>query len=144
MLAGTKNVVTWGWIDEKNKVALSIWDGQYPNLIRVLGDKYESIDLYSKPGQRTRAKAAAKPATASPASAVLTKLAADEKALSSAEEKLFAEKRTKIGAFIRAQVKDAKGEAVTALMEKSALFENDAAGTSVAAKARGFERIAGS
>jgi hypothetical protein len=122
MLAGTKNVVTWTWIDEKNKVALSIWDGQYPNLIRVTGDKYESIDLYSKPGQRTRAKASAKPAAASHAAPVLTKLAVDEKALSSAEQKLFAEKRAKIGAFIRAQVKEAKGPAVTALMEQSAAF----------------------
>ena len=150
MLTG-KDEVPWSWMDEKNGVALAIWGRQYPNLIWQKGDRYESIDLYFPPAQRTRVKSPARSATATAAAApVLTKLAADEKDLILSRDKLFAEKRTRIAAFLRAQVKDAKGPAVAAIMEKSAAMDAAAPASTAPVpaavgrvKIHGADRIAG-
>jgi hypothetical protein len=139
----------WTMMDPKNNIALAIWGGKHPYLIWVKGDTYESMDLYSPPGKRTRVKEpvpGVAPAAAA-ASPVLTKLAADEKALTDARDNLFAGIRTRIAAFLRAQVKDAKGPAVAVLMEKSAAFDAPAAGAApvpATTAIHGAERIAGS
>jgi|GEM_PF-6075361 len=146
LITEAKTGADWWWLDEKNRVALMVWGGKHPNLIRVLGDNYESIDLYNTPGARTRVEPNAKLAPATAAAApVLTKLASDEKALTVSRDKLFAEKRTRIAAFLRAQVKDAKGPAVAAIMEKSAAMEAAASAATAEGRAnvRGSDRIAG-
>ena len=145
LITGEADAV-WSWVDEKNGIALAIWQGKYPLLIWQKGDRYDAIDLYAAPGPRHRVKTTASPAPAAAAAApVLTKLATDENALTASRDKLFAEKRTRIAAFLRAQVKDAKGPAVAAIMEKSAALEAVASlpAGGLRANAHGADRISG-
>lgn len=142
ILADQRALADWFYVDEKNGVALMVWGHQHPNLIRVLGDRYESIDLYGPAAERFRDKAT--PFKPTPASAlqIVTKLATDEKALADARNKLFKEKKVRISAFLRAQAQLAKGAAVASIMEELAALEDTPAVVSKDSIA-GADRIAG-